>query len=109
MIQSLMSRFFQTVADCSPLRRGAAFLDDVDHRPWPLPSGAWLMAQTWQDLLFAHWPIEPSAVQSLLPYPPLQQPLAGDKAPYHTLNGGRCSIVFKYPANDLLLYRFSKN
>lgn len=63
-----MSSFFQTVADCSPLRRGAAFLDDVDHRPWPLPSGAWLMAQTWQDLLFAHWPIEPSAVQSLLPY-----------------------------------------
>ncbi|MDB4893755.1 MAG: hypothetical protein JWN15_17, partial [Firmicutes bacterium] len=27
------------------------------HRPWPLPSGPWLMAQTWERLLFAHWPV----------------------------------------------------
>jgi uncharacterized protein YqjF (DUF2071 family) len=29
----------------------------VDHRPWPLPSGPWIMQQVWNDLLFAHWPV----------------------------------------------------
>jgi hypothetical protein len=28
---------------------------ETAHRPWPLPDGQWLMAQTWEDLLFAHW------------------------------------------------------
>jgi uncharacterized protein YqjF (DUF2071 family) len=30
-------------------------LDDTDHRPWPLPDGPWIMGQTWERLLFAHW------------------------------------------------------
>jgi uncharacterized protein len=29
-------------------------LDDLAHRPWPLPDRPWIMTQTWQDLLFAH-------------------------------------------------------
>ncbi|MBK8047756.1 MAG: DUF2071 domain-containing protein [Anaerolineales bacterium] len=39
----------------------------TEHRPWPLPSGPWVMAQQWQDLLFAHWPLPPAAVQALIP------------------------------------------
>src|SRR5262245_21709039 len=40
---------------------------DAAHRPWPLPSGPWVMAQVWQDLLFAHWPIETAALRALVP------------------------------------------
>ncbi len=38
-----------------------------DHRPWPVPERPWFMFQSWQDLLFAHWPVPASAVQRLLP------------------------------------------
>lgn len=44
-----------------------AVLRDVAHRPWPLPPGPWLMAQTWEDLLFAHWPVPPELLRPLLP------------------------------------------
>jgi uncharacterized protein YqjF (DUF2071 family) len=37
------------------------------HRPWPLPSGPWIMKQTWNDLLFAHWPVSLEAVRPLVP------------------------------------------
>jgi uncharacterized protein len=30
-------------------------LDNQEHRPWPLPDGPWVMGQTWERLLFAHW------------------------------------------------------
>jgi uncharacterized protein len=42
-------------------------LKSVAHRPWPLPAGWWVMAQTWHDLLFAHWPVETQALRSLVP------------------------------------------
>jgi uncharacterized protein len=42
-------------------------LKRVDHRPWPLPDGPWIMTQTWHDLLFAHWPLPPEAVRAVLP------------------------------------------
>jgi uncharacterized protein YqjF (DUF2071 family) len=29
------------------------------HRPWPMPRRPWVMGQTWIDLLFAHWSVEP--------------------------------------------------
>jgi uncharacterized protein YqjF (DUF2071 family) len=33
-------------------------LDHRDHRPWPLPDeDGWIMGQTWERLLFAHWPV----------------------------------------------------
>jgi uncharacterized protein YqjF (DUF2071 family) len=47
----------------------SGILDQVAHRPWPLPAGPWVMAQTWHDLLFAHWPV-PS--QTLRPHIPVQ-------------------------------------
>lgn len=42
-------------------------LQSVAHRPWPLPSGAWVMKQNWHDLLFAHWPLPPEALRPLVP------------------------------------------
>src|SRR5258707_3858953 len=42
-------------------------LQSISHRPWPSPSGPWIMAQRWHDLLFAHWPIAPEAVRTLVP------------------------------------------
>jgi uncharacterized protein YqjF (DUF2071 family) len=44
---------------------GAAM--DATHRPWPLPRRPWAMAQTWRDLLFAHWSVPPAALGPLLP------------------------------------------
>jgi uncharacterized protein len=38
--------------------RQAATVEAVAHRPWPLPGGSWIMAQTWEHLLFAHWPVD---------------------------------------------------
>jgi uncharacterized protein YqjF (DUF2071 family) len=38
-----------------------------DHRPWPLPREPWVMAQTWEHLLFAHWPVSKSWLESVVP------------------------------------------
>lgn len=46
---------------------GVAPNDGLKHRPWPLPSGPWVMAQRWHDLLFAHWPVPLAAVRALVP------------------------------------------
>jgi len=37
------------------------------HRPWPLPASPWFMGQTWIDLLFAHWRVEPEVLQRVMP------------------------------------------
>lgn len=42
-------------------------LGRVRHRPWPMPDGPWLMTQTWHDLLFAHWPVDPRRLRPLIP------------------------------------------
>jgi hypothetical protein len=42
-------------------------LASTTHRPWPLPAGPWLMSQTWNDLLFAHWPVDPAILRPLVP------------------------------------------
>lgn len=39
----------------------------IDHRPWPLPKGAWTWRQSWRDLLFAHWPVDANALRPLVP------------------------------------------
>lgn len=38
----------------------------TQHRAW-LPAGPWVMAQSWHDLLFVHWPIPPAQMRSLIP------------------------------------------
>ena len=47
-----------------------AILRETSHRPWPLPSRPWLMFQSWQRQLFAHWPVPASMLRALVP-PPL--------------------------------------
>jgi uncharacterized protein len=42
-------------------------LAEVAHRPWPIPDAPWIMTQTWHDLLFAHWPVDASALTSKIP------------------------------------------
>jgi uncharacterized protein len=39
----------------------------VEHRPWKLPTRPWVMAQDWEDLLFAHWPVPVEVLQLLVP------------------------------------------
>src|SRR5438270_10035723 len=39
----------------------------VNHRPWPLPDRPWIMTQRWNNLLFAHWPIDAAALHGLVP------------------------------------------
>lgn len=47
-----------------------AALPPADHRPWPLPQLPWVMAQRWEDLLFAHWRVPPELLVRHIP-PPL--------------------------------------
>src|SRR5438067_301567 len=44
----------------------------LDHRPWPVPPGPWIMHMTWNNLLFAHWPVH---IEQLRPHVPLQLPI----------------------------------
>jgi uncharacterized protein YqjF (DUF2071 family) len=39
----------------------------TEHRPWPMPSAPWLMTQSWHNLLFAHWRVDPSQLRRLVP------------------------------------------
>jgi uncharacterized protein YqjF (DUF2071 family) len=42
-------------------------LQETAHRPWPMLAGSWVMAQTWHDLLFAHWPVDERKLRALIP------------------------------------------
>ena len=42
-------------------------LESTSHRPWRMPDAPWLMTQTWHDLLFAHWPLDPGALRGFVP------------------------------------------
>src|SRR3954470_18996828 len=53
-------------------RRQRASLQHLEHRPWPLPDRPWVMAQTWADLLFCHWP---ASAEQLAPHVPPSLPL----------------------------------
>ncbi|HKV62680.1 MAG TPA: DUF2071 domain-containing protein [Candidatus Acidoferrum sp.] len=54
-----------------------AILREVAHRPWPLPVGPWVMAQSWHDLLFAHWPVDAAVLRPLIPQQLLIDTFAG--------------------------------
>lgn len=53
------------VWDEIPAQRAA--LEEVAHHGWPLPDRPWLMGQTWRELLFAHWRVDPQAVRRVVP------------------------------------------
>ncbi|RDU37661.1 DUF2071 domain-containing protein [Neobacillus piezotolerans] len=42
-------------------------LKETAHRPYPLPDAPWLMTQTWENLLFMHWPVDAALVRELVP------------------------------------------
>ena len=42
-------------------------LNETGHRPWPLPAEPWIMAQTWHDLLFSHWPVSAEPLRPHIP------------------------------------------
>src|SRR5258706_5444846 len=44
-----------------------SLFDRTAHRPWPLPSGPWIMAQSWHDLLFAHWAVDVDMLRPHIP------------------------------------------
>jgi uncharacterized protein YqjF (DUF2071 family) len=44
-----------------------AILQETAHRPWPMPQSAWMMTQTWHDLLLAHWPVSVDALRERVP------------------------------------------
>jgi uncharacterized protein YqjF (DUF2071 family) len=71
-------------------RRG--ILDEVSHRPWPMPNAPWVMTQTWNDLLFAHWRVDAAVLRPLVP-PPLELDRFDNHAwvavvPFHMTNIG---------------------
>jgi uncharacterized protein YqjF (DUF2071 family) len=47
------------------------------HRPWPLPSEPWVGRQTWNDLLFLHWPVSAEALRPRVPVELQVQELQG--------------------------------
>ena len=44
-----------------------AILEATAHRPWPMPTGAWVMTQTWHNLLFAHWRVPGDDLRRRIP------------------------------------------
>lgn len=47
--------------------RFSATLVDHGHRPFALQESAWIMNQSWCNLLFAHWPVDVEALRKLVP------------------------------------------
>jgi uncharacterized protein YqjF (DUF2071 family) len=65
-LESRLTEFLSTPA------RQAKVVEETGHRPWPLPDDAWVQAQTWEALLFAHWPMP---VDDLRQHVPEELPL----------------------------------
>ena len=42
-------------------------LEDVRHRPWPVPDDPWILKQAWNDLLFSHWPVARDRLREHVP------------------------------------------
>lgn len=53
--------------DLDAVQRQARSVEHVEHRPWPLPERGWTMAQTWEDMLFAHWRVPIEVVRTYVP------------------------------------------
>jgi uncharacterized protein YqjF (DUF2071 family) len=54
-------------------------VEDIAHRPWPMPRTPWIMTQSWHDLLFAHWRVDPARLAARIPKP-LELDLYGGEA-----------------------------
>jgi uncharacterized protein YqjF (DUF2071 family) len=47
--------------------RQAAVESENQHRPWPQPEEPWVLAQTWDDLLFVHYRVAAEELARLVP------------------------------------------
>jgi uncharacterized protein YqjF (DUF2071 family) len=47
--------------------RQSKSLEHLGHRPWPPPTRGWVMGQTWEELLFAHWRVPVEALREHVP------------------------------------------
>ena len=47
-----------------------SLLYSVEHRPWMPPDGQWLLSQSWDDLLLAHYAMAPATLRRLVPDAP---------------------------------------
>ena len=52
--------------DLEAANRQRKVMDERDHRPWPLPDGPWIMGQTWEQLMFAHWRVPFEALREVV-------------------------------------------
>jgi uncharacterized protein YqjF (DUF2071 family) len=58
--------------DVEAANRQRKALADQGHRPWPLPDGPWIMGQTWEHLMFAHWRVPAEQLRAVVhPHIPL--------------------------------------
>jgi uncharacterized protein YqjF (DUF2071 family) len=44
-----------------------SIVESTAHRPWPMPRAPWLMTQSWNSLLFAHWRVDASQMRRAVP------------------------------------------
>lgn len=44
-------------------------IEQIGHRPWPLPEGPWVQSQRWSNILFAHWPVLAADLRPRVPAP----------------------------------------
>lgn len=42
-------------------------LQEIKHRPYPMPNAPWIMTQVWRDLLFMHYPVAPHLLREIVP------------------------------------------
>lgn len=63
LVNSAVGAFAETAGQALESDR----LPPDDHRPWPIPREPWVMAQTWEHLVFAHWPLAPAELRRLVP------------------------------------------
>jgi uncharacterized protein YqjF (DUF2071 family) len=47
--------------------RQARSVEQTEHRPWPLPERRWVMGQSWESLLFAHWRVPADQLRGHVP------------------------------------------
>ncbi len=57
----------QTFVDSAGRMLEADQLPPDDHRPWPVPATPWAMTQTWEHVLFAHWPVPRGELEARVP------------------------------------------
>ncbi|WP_343271042.1 YqjF family protein [Lentibacillus songyuanensis] len=43
-------------------------LTSTNHREFDLPNGPWVMTQTWENILFLHWPVSKQALKEYIPH-----------------------------------------